>query len=159
MHLFPSRSNKRLGYSWGQMPGREKEDIRLVQLTFLCHIIGHCQGLWSAAHVAREGTRWHGMWLWANSKGSTIGGMFSRTAVLKLYSQVLSAFFPPFCQKRILTLLLTIHPSLLTTQLNSVSVDARVNKKNKPTLSLMPLSFPLSFSTLANLSQNSFSLS
>lgn len=57
--------------------------------------------------------------------------MFSRTAVLKLYSQFLSAFFPPFCQKRILTLLLTIHPSLLTTQLNSVSVDARVNKKKQ----------------------------
>lgn len=54
MYLFPTHTERMLWAFLTWMPGRRKGDVSVVQITFLHQISGHCQGLWSAAHLLSE---------------------------------------------------------------------------------------------------------
>lgn len=76
----------------------------------------------------RDKVTWNGTDKRPNLR-ATNGRKASRTAAPTRDGQILSPFFPFFCQRGILTLSLPIRLSLLTIQVNSVSTDAGVNRK------------------------------
>lgn len=167
MYLFPTHTERMLWAFLTWMPGRRKGDVSVVQITFLHQISGHCQGLWSAAHLLSEKGQGTGNVIVSRQYSEREGSRTMRLGVFFSYKtnhswifikmkiglptvggQFLSAFCPLLSRGESWPIRL----SLLTPQGNSVAVDDRVNRKHT-TFSSIPLLFPLSFSTLDDFSE------